>query len=294
MALGFEDIDIDKSIEDSIAQSKYDSILRKEFIPCYEAKDRDIDGTIFHANANIRPYLEGIKCNAQGEIGYYDGFKLGPIPIIEIIEGLIDEKGNFKFKLIPNGSSIMITDNNKIRSLKNLPNRVTSLHIRSTDNLKKIDNEIELCKLSLIARKIKTTEGISFRGISKCLISQCKDLRKLYLNTDNRVMEELTLEHTNELSIVETNVQYISKIYLKNIDIKTIRPLLDSLLKVDKLYLQQYNFLNYKFSDVNQFLELIEKCSCVVMSSNFYTGEEFLKKYGANIKKFCVRTLKCK
>lgn len=292
MALGFEDIDIDKSIEDSIAQSKYDSILRTEFIPCYEAKERDIDGTILRPN--IKHYLERVRCNAHGEIGYYDGFKLGPIPIIEIIEGLINEKGNFKFKLIPNSSSIMITDNNKIRSLKNLPNRVTSLYIRSTDNLKKIDNEIELCKLSLIARKIKTTEGISFRGISECLISQCKDLRKLYLNTDNCVMEELTLEHTNELSIVETNVKYISKMYLKNIDIKTIRPLLDSLLKVDKLYLQQYNFLNYKFSDVNQFLELIEKCSCVVMSNNFCTGEEFLKKYGANIKKFCVRTLKCK
>ena len=40
MALVFEDTDIDKSVEDSIAQSKYDSILRKEFISCYEAKER--------------------------------------------------------------------------------------------------------------------------------------------------------------------------------------------------------------------------------------------------------------
>lgn len=292
MALVFEDTDIDKSVEDSIAQSKYDSILRKEFIPCYEAKGRDIDGTIFHPNS--RHYLEGVRCNAQGEIGYYNGFKLGPLPIVEIIEELIDEKGNFKFKLIPDGSSIMITYNNKIESLKNLPNRVTSLNIRGTYNLKKIDNEIEVCKLSLISKRIKTTEGISFRGISECLVSQCKDLRKLYLNTDNRVMEELTLEHTNELSIIESNVQYISKMYLKNIDIKTIRPLLDSLLKVDRLHLQQYSFLNYKFSDVNQFIELIKKCSCVAMEGKFYTGEEFLKKYEANIKKFCVRTLKCK
>ena len=292
MALVFEDTDIDKSFEDSIAQSKYDSILRKEFIPCYEAKGRDIDGTIFHPNS--RHYLEGVRCNAQGEIGYYNGFKLGPLPIVEIIEELIDEKGNFKFKLIPDGSSIMITYNNKIKSLKNLPNRVTSLNIRGTYNLKKIDNEIEVCKLSLISKRIKTTEGISFRGISECLVSQCKDLRKLYLNTDNRVMEELTLEHTNELSIIESNVQYISKMYLKNIDIKTIRPLLDSLLKVDRLHLQQYSFLNYKFSDVNQFIELIKKCSCVIMSGDSYTAEEFLKKYGANIKKFCVRTLKCK
>lgn len=292
MALVFEDTDIDKSVEDSIAQSKYDSILRKEFIPCYEAKGRDIDGTIFHPNSGH--YLEGVRCNAQGEIGYYNGFKLGPLPIVEIIEELIDEKGNFKFKLIPDGSSIMITYNNKIKSLKNLPNRVTSLNIRGTYNLKKIDNEIEVCKLSLISKRIKTTEGISFRGISECLVSQCKDLRKLYLNTDNHVMEELTLEHTNELSIIESNVQYISKIYLKNIDIKTIRPLLDSLLKVDRLHLQQYSFLNYKFSDVNQFIELIKKCSCVIMSGNSYTAEEFLKKYGANIKKFCVRTLKCK
>lgn len=46
MALVFEDTYIDKSVEDSIAQSKYDSILRKEFIPCYEAKGRDIDGTL--------------------------------------------------------------------------------------------------------------------------------------------------------------------------------------------------------------------------------------------------------
>lgn len=292
MALVFEDTDIDKSVEDSIAQSKYDSILRKEFIPCYEAKGRDIDGTIFHPNT--RHYLEGVRCNAQGEIGYYDGFKLGPLPIIEIIEELIDEKGNFKFKLIPDGSSIMITCNNKIKSLKNLPNRVTSLNIRGTYNLKKIDNEIEVCKLSLISKRIKTTEGISFRGISECLVSQCKDLRKLYLNTDNRVMEELTLEHTNELSIIESNVQYISKMYLKNIDIKTIRPLLDSLLKVDRLHLQQYSFLNYKFSDVNQFIELIKKCSSVAMSGRFYTGEEFLKEYGANIKKFCVRNPKRK
>lgn len=292
MALVFEDTDIDKSVEDSIAQSKYDSILRKEFIPCYEAKGRDIDGTIFHPNS--RHYLEGVRCNAQGEIGYYNGFKLGPLPIVEIIEELIDEKGNFKFKLIPDGSSIMITYNNKIKSLKNLPNRVTSLNIRGTYNLKKIDNEIEVCKLSLISKRIKTTEGISFRGISECLVSQCKDLRKLYLNTDNRVMEELTLEHTNELSIIESNVQYISKMYLNNIDIKTIRPLLDSLLKVDRLHLQQYSFLNYKFSDVNQFIELIKKCSCVAMEGKFYTGEEFLKKYEANIKKFCVRTLKCK
>lgn len=292
MALVFEDTDINKSVEDSIAQSKYDSILRKEFIPCYEAKGRDIDGTIFHPNS--RHYLEGVRCNAQGEIGYYNGFKLGPLPIVEIIEELIDEKGNFKFKLIPDGSSIMITYNNKIKSLKNLPNRVTSLNIRGTYNLKKIDNEIEVCKLSLISKRIKTTEGISFRGISECLVSQCKDLRKLYLNTDNRVMEELTLEHTNELSIIESNVQYISKMYLKNIDIKTIRPLLDSLLKVDRLHLQQYSFLNYKFSDVNQFIELIKKCSCVIMSGDSYTAEEFLKKYGANIKKFCVRTLKCK
>lgn len=252
MALVFEDTDIDKSVEDSIAQSKYDSILRKEFIPCYEAKGRDIDGTIFHPNT--RHYLEGVRCNAQGEIGYYNGFKLGPLPIIEIIEELIDEKGNFKFKLIPDGSSIMITCNNKIKSLKNLPNRVTSLNIRGTYNLKKIDNKIEVCKLSLISKRIKTTEGIFFRGISECLVSQCKDLRKLYLNTDNRVMEELTLEHTNELSIVESNVQYISKMYLKNIDIKTIRPLLDSLLKVDRLHLQQYIFLDYKFSDANQFI----------------------------------------
>lgn len=292
MALVFEDTDIDKSVEDSIAQSKYDSILRKEFIPCYEAKGRDIDGTIFHPNT--RHYLEGVRCNAQGEIGYYNGFKLGPLPIVEIIEELIDEKGNFKFKLIPDGSSIMITCNNKIKSLKNLPNRVTSLNIRGTYNLKKIDNEIEVCKLSLISKRIKTTEGISFRGISECLVSQCKDLRKLYLNTDNRVMEELTLEHTNELSIIESNVQYISKMYLKNIDIKTIRPLLDSLLKVDRLHLQQYSFLNYKFSDVNQFIELIKKCSSVAMSGRFYTGEEFLKEYGANIKKFCVRNPKRK
>lgn len=292
MALVFEDTDIDKSVEDSIAQSKYDSILRKEFIPCYEAKGRDIDGTIFHPNT--RHYLEGVRCNAQGEIGYYNGFKLGPLPIVEIIEELIDEKGNFKFKLIPDGSSIMITCNNKIKSLKNLPNRVTSLNIRGTYNLKKIDNEIEVCKLSLISKRIKTTEGISFRGISECLVSQCKDLRKLYLNTDNRVMEELTLEHTNELSIVESNVQYISKMYLKNIDIKTIRPLLDSLLKVDRLHLQQYSFLNYKFSDVNQFIELIKKCSSVAMERKFYTGEEFLKEYEANIKKFCVRNPKRK
>lgn len=292
MALVFEDTDIDKSVEDSIAQSKYDSILRKEFIPCYEAKGRDIDGTIFHPNTGH--YLEGVRCNAQGEIGYYNGFKLGPLPIIEIIEELIDEKGNFKFKLIPDGSSIMITYNNKIKSLKNLPNRVTSLNIRGTYNLKKIDNEIEVCKLSLISKRIKTTEGISFRGISECLVSQCKDLRKLYLNTDNRVMEELTLEHTNELSIIESNVQYISKMYLKNIDIKTIRPLLDSLLKVDRLHLQQYSFLNYKFSDVNQFIELIKKCSCVAMEGKFYTGEEFLKEYEANIKKFCVRKPKRK
>lgn len=292
MALVFEDTDIDKSVEDSIAQSKYDSILRKEFIPCYEAKGRDIDGTIFHPNT--RHYLEGVRCNAQGEIGYYNGFKLGPLPIVEIIEELIDEKGNFKFKLIPDGSSIMITCNNKIKSLKNLPNRVTSLNIRGTYNLKKIDNEIEVCKLSLISKRIKTTEGISFRGISECLVSQCKDLRKLYLNTDNSVMEELTLEHTNELSIVESNVQYISKMYLKNIDIKTIRPLLDSLLKVDRLHLQQYSFLNYKFSDVNQFIELIKKCSCVAMERKFYTGEEFLKEYEANIKKFCVRNPKRK
>lgn len=292
MALVFEDTDIDKSVEDSIAQSKYDSILRKEFIPCYEAKGRDIDGTIFHPNT--RHYLEGVRCNAQGEIGYYNGFKLGPLPIVEIIEELIDEKGNFKFKLIPDGSSIMITCNNKIKSLKNLPNRVTSLNIRGTYNLKKIDNEIEVCKLSLISKRIKTTEGISFRGISECLVSQCKDLRKLYLNTDNRVMEELTLEHTNELSIIESNIQYISKMYLKNIDIKTIRPLLDSLLKVDRLHLQQYSFLNYKFSDVNQFIELIKKCSSVDMGGRFYTGEEFLKEYGANIKKFCVRNPKRK
>lgn len=292
MALVFEDTDIDKSVEDSIAQSKYDSILRKEFIPCYEAKGRDIDGTIFHPNTGH--YLEGVRCNAQGEIGYYNGFKLGPLPIVEIIEELIDEKGNFKFKLIPDGSSIMITYNNKIKSLKNLPNRVTSLNIRGTYNLKKIDNEIEVCKLSLISKRIKTTEGISFRGISECLVSQCKDLRKLYLNTDNRVMEELTLEHTNELSIIESNVQYISKMYLKNIDIKTIRPLLDSLLKVDRLHLQQYSFLNYKFSDVNQFIELIKKCSSVDMGGRFYTGEEFLKEYGANIKKFCVRNPKRK
>ena len=292
MALVFEDTDIDKSVKDSIAQSKYDSILRKEFIPCYEAKGRDIDGTIFHPNS--RHYLEGVRCNAQGEIGYYNGFKLGPLPIVEIIEELIDEKGNFKFKLIPDGSSIMITYNNKIKSLKNLPNRVTSLNIRGTYNLKKIDNEIEVCKLSLISKRIKTTEGISFRGISECLVSQCKDLRKLYLNTDNRVMEELTLEHTNELSIIESNVQYISKMYLKNIDIKTIRPLLDSLLKVDRLHLQQYSFLNYKFSDVNQFIELIKKCSCVDMERKFYTGEEFLKEYEANIKKFCVRNPKRK
>lgn len=292
MALVFEDTDIDKSVEDSIAQSKYDSILRKEFIPCYEAKGRDIDGTTFHPNT--RHYLEGVRCNAQGEIGYYNGFKLGPLPIVEIIEELIDEKGNFKFKLIPDGSSIMITCNNKIKSLKNLPNRVTSLNIRGTYNLKKIDNEIEVCKLSLISKRIKTTEGISFRGISECLVSQCKDLRKLYLNTDNRVMEELTLEHTNELSIVESNVQYISKMYLKNIDIKTIRPLLDSLLKVDRLHLQQYSFLNYKFSDVNQFIELIKKCSSVAMERKFYTGEEFLKEYEANIKKFCVRNPKRK
>lgn len=292
MALVFEDTDIDKSVEDSIAQSKYDSILRKEFIPCYEAKGRDIDGTIFHPNT--RHYLEGVRCNAQGEIGYYNGFKLGPLPIVEIIEELIDEKGNFKFKLIPDGSSIMITCNNKIKSLKNLPNRVTSLNIRGTYNLKKIDNEIEVCKLSLISKRIKTTEGISFRGISECLVSQCKDLRKLYLNTDNRVMEELTLEHTNELSIVESNVQYISKMYLKNIDIKTIRHLLDSLLKVDRLHLQQYSFLNYKFSDVNQFIELIKKCSSVAMERKFYTGEEFLKEYEANIKKFCVRNPKRK
>lgn len=292
MALVFEDPDIDKSVEDSIAQSKYDSILRKEFIPCYEAKGRDIDGTIFHPNT--RHYLEGVRCNAQGEIGYYNGFKLGPLPIVEIIEELIDEKGNFKFKLIPDGSSIMITCNNKIKSLKNLPNRVTSLNIRGTYNLKKIDNEIEVCKLSLISKRIKTTEGISFRGISECLVSQCKDLRKLYLNTDNRVMEELTLEHTNELSIVESNVQYISKMYLKNIDIKTIRPLLDSLLKVDRLHLQQYSFLNYKFSDVNQFIELIKKCSSVAMERKFYTGEEFLKEYETNIKKFCVRNPKRK
>lgn len=156
MALVFEDTDIDKSVEDSIAQSKYDSILRKEFIPCYEAKGRDIDGTIFHPNT--RHYLEGVRCNAQGEIGYYNGFKLGPLPIVEIIEELIDEKGNFKFKLIPDGSSIMITCNNKIKSLKNLPNRVTSLNIRGTYNLKKIDNEIEVCKLSLISKRIKTTE----------------------------------------------------------------------------------------------------------------------------------------
>lgn len=107
-------------------------------------------------------------------------------------------------------------------------------------------------------------------------------------------MEELTLEHTNELSIIESNVQYISKMYLKNIDIKTIRPLLDSLLKVDRLHLQQYSFLNYKFSDVNQFIELIKKCSSVAMSGRFYTGEEFLKEYGANIKKFCVRNPKRK
>ena len=292
MALVFEDTDIDKSVEDSIAQSKYDSILRKEFIPCYEAKGRDIDGTIFHPNT--RHYLEGVRCNAQGEIGYYNGFKLGPLPIVEIIEELIDEKGNFKFKLIPDGSSIMITCNNKIKSLKNLPNRVTSLNIRGTYNLKKIDNEIEVCKLSLISKRIKTTEGISFRGISECLVSQCKDLRKLYLNTDNRVMEELTLEHTNELSIVESNVQYISKMYLKNIDIKTIRPLLDSLLKVDRLHLQQYSFLNYKFSDANQFIELIKKCSSVAMGGRSYTGEEFLKEYEANIKKFCVRNPKRK
>ena len=292
MALVFEDTDIDKSVEDSIAQSKYDSILRKEFIPCYEAKGRDIDGTIFHPNTEH--YLEGVRCNARGEIGYYNGFKLGPLPIIEIIEELIDEKGNFKFKLIPDGSSIMITYNNKIKSLKNLPNRVTSLNIRGTYNLKKIDNEIEVCKLSLISKRIKTTEGISFRGISECLVSQCKDLRKLYLNTDNRVMEELTLEHTNELSIIESNVQYISKMYLKNIDIKTIRPLLDSLLKVDRLHLQQYSFLNYKFSDVNQFIELIKKCSYVAMERKFYTGEEFLKEYEANIKKFCVRNPKRK
>lgn len=292
MALVFEDTDIDKSVEDSIAQSKYDSILRKEFIPCYEAKGRDIDGTIFRPNT--RHYLEGVRCNAQGEIGYYNGFKLGPLPIVEIIEELIDEKGNFKFKLIPDGSSIMIFCNNKIKSLKNLPNRVTSLNIRGTYNLKKIDNEIEVCKLFLISKRIKTTEGISFRGISKCLVSQCKDLRKLYLNTDNHVMEELTLEHTNELSIVESNVQYISKMYLKNIDIKTIRPLLDSLLKVDRLHLQQYSFLNYKFSDVNQFIELIKKCSSVDMERKFYTGEEFLKKYEANIKKFCVRNPKRK
>lgn len=292
MALVFEDTDIDKSVEDSIAQSKYDSILRKEFIPCYEVKGRDIDGTIFHPNT--RHYLEGVRCNAQGEIGYYNGFKLGPLPIVEIIEELIDEKGNFKFKLIPDGSSIMITCNNKIKSLKNLPNRVTSLNIRGTYNLKKIDNEIEVCKLSLISKRIKTIEGISFRGISECLVSQCKDLRKLYLNTDNRVMEELTLEHTNELSIIESNIQYISKMYLKNIDIKTIRPLLDSLLKVDRLHLQQYSFLNYKFSDVNQFIELIKKCSSVDMGGRFYTGEEFLKEYGANIKKFCVRNPKRK
>lgn len=292
MALVFEDTDIDKSVEDSIAQSKYDSILRKEFIPCYEAKGRDIDGTILHPNT--RHYLEGVRCNAQGEIGYYDGFKLGPLPIIEIIEELIDEKGNFKFKLIPDGSSIMITCNNKIKSLKNLPNRVTSLNIRGTYNLKKIDNEIEVCKLSLISKRIKTTEGIFFRGKSECLVSQCKDLRKLYLNTDNRVMEELTLEHTNELSIVESNVQYISKMYLKNIDIKTIRPLLDSLLKVDKLHLQQYIFLDYKFSDANQFIELIKKCSSVAMVGRSYTGEEFLKEYGANIKKFCIRNPKRK
>lgn len=292
MALVFEDTDIDKSVEDSIAQSKYDSILRKEFIPCYEAKGRDIDGTIFHPNT--RHYLEGVRCNAQGEIGYYNGFKLGPLPIVEIIEELIDEKGNFKFKLIPDGSSIMITCNNKIKSLKNLPNRVTSLNIRGTYNLKKIDNEIEVCKLSLISKRIKTTEGISFRGISECLVSQCKDLRKLYLNTDNRVMEELTLEHTNELSIIESNVQYISKMYLKNIDIKTIRPLLDSLFKVDRLHLQQYSFLNYKFSDANQFIELIKKCSSVAMERKFYTGEEFLKEYEANIKKFCVRNPKRK
>lgn len=292
MALVFEDTDIDKSVEDSIAQSKYDSILRKEFIPCYEAKGRDIDGTIFHPNT--RHYLEGVRCNAQGEIGYYDGFKLGPLPIVEIIEELIDEKGNFKFKLIPDGSSIMITCNNKIKSLKNLPNRVTSLNIKGTYNLKKIDNEIEVCKLSLISKRIKTTEGISFRGISECLVSKCKDLRKLYLNTDNCVMEALTLEHTNELSIVESNIQYISKMYLKNIDIKTIRPLLDSLLKVDRLHLQQYSFLNYKFSDANQFIELIKKCSSVDMGGRFYTGEEFLKEYGANIKKFCVRNPKRK
>lgn len=292
MALVFEDTDIDKSVEDSIAQSKYDSILRKEFISCYEAKERDIDGTIFHPNT--RHYLEGVRCNAQGEIGYYNGFKLGPLPSIEIIEELIDEKGNFKFKLIPDGSSIMITCNNKIKSLKNLPNRVTSLNIRGTYNLKKIDNEIEVCKLSLISKRIKTTEGISFRGISECLVSQCKDLRKLYLNTDNRVMEELTLEHTNELSIVESNIQYISKMYLKNIDIKTIRPLLDSLLKVDMLYLQQYSFLNYKFSEANQFIELIKKCSSVDMDGRFYTGEEFLNEYEANIKKFCVRNPKRK
>lgn len=292
MALVFEDTDIDKSVEDSIAQSKYDSILRKEFISCYEAKERDIDGTIFYSN--IRHYLEGVRCNAQGEIGYYDGFKLGPLPSIEIIEELIDEKGNFKFKLIPDGSLIMITCNNKIKSLKNLPNRVTSLNIKGTYNLKKIDNEIEVCKLFLISKRIKTTEGISFRGISECLVSKCKDLRKLYLNTDNRVMEALTLEHTNELSIVESNIQYISKMYLKNIDIKTIRPLLDSLLKVDRLHLQQYSFLNYKFSDANQFIELIKKCSSVDMGGRFYTGEEFLKEYGANIKKFCVRNPKRK
>lgn len=107
-------------------------------------------------------------------------------------------------------------------------------------------------------------------------------------------MEALTLEHTNELSIVESNIQYISKMYLKNIDIKTIRPLLDSLLKVDRLHLQQYSFLNYKFSDANQFIELIKKCSSVDMGGRFYTGEEFLKEYGANIKKFCVRNPKRK
>lgn len=273
MALVFEDTDIDKSVEDSIAQSKYDSILRKEFIPCYEAKGRDIDGTTFHPNT--RHYLEGVRCNAQGEIGYYNGFKLGPLPIVEIIEELIDEKGNFKFKLIPDGSSIMITYNNKIKSLKNLPNRVTSLNIRGTYNLKKIDNEIEVCKLSLISKRIKTTEGISFRGISECLVSQCKDLRKLYLNTDNRVMEELTLEHTNELSIIESNVQYISKMYLKNIDIKTIRPLLDSLLKVDRLHLQQYSFLNYKFSDVNQFIELIRNVPVLLWKESFILEKNF-------------------
>ena len=188
MALVFEDTDIDKSVEDSIAQSKYDSILRKNSFLVMKLKE-DIDGTIFHPNS--RHYLEGVRCNAQGEIGYYNGFKLGPLPIVEIIE-------------------------------------------------------------------------------------------------------ELTLEHTNELSIIESNVQYISKMYLKNIDIKTIRPLLDSLLKVDRLHLQPYSFLNYKFSDVNQFIELIKKCSCVAMELMFYTGEEFLKEYEANIKKFCVRNPKRK